>query len=563
MGAIGFFVLLLLFGCTDAQLPIQNTAAFYYNEPDGLNTLDPARMSYRAAIWVGTQLYNGLVELDTNGRIIPVLARSWAVDSTGTVWTFSLRTDVWFHPDSCFGEKQTRRVTAHDVKFSFERICNAQTASTGVWVFRDKILGAQEYFQKTQKGIVPTEGIKGITVLDDSTIQFTLVKPFAPFLVLLTMPYCFVVPKEAIEYYGEQFFRHPVGTGPFRFHRWREDVELVLYRNPLYFEFDSQGERLPYLDSIVITFSKDTKSEFLQFSQGKYDFLSTVDPVFAEQIFTAKGELKQEYKQRWRLYKVPAYSIEYYGILLDTSYPVASIHPLATSVELRKALNYAIDRESIVQYVLRGRGIPAHFGILPPGFPGFDSSIVGYRFNPDSARQFLQRAGFPDGEGLPPLVLQLGKSERTVAVAEAVQEQWRKFGIQVELRQVDFPQHLEMVRTGKVLFWRTSWIADYPDPENFLALFYSANFSPYGPNTTHFSNPRFDSLYIRALSSQLPSEERYQLYNMMEKIVIEKAPWIFLYYNVIQRLVQRGIRGFTVDGNDRLILKFVRKELPS
>ncbi len=560
MGLCVLGIFLLLGACREQTAVVVQQGGFFYNEPDGLNTLDPARMGYRAAIWVGTQLFNGLVELDTTGHIVPSLARSWTVDSTGTRWTFVLRSDVWFHEDPCFGERRTRRVVAADVKYSFERICDARTKSTGVWVLRDKIVGAAEFFTATAEGqMPPPEGISGIRVLNDSTVEIQLVRPFAPFLALLTMPYCFVVPHEAVEFYGERFFQHPVGTGPFRFGRWREDVELVLYRNERYFERDGQGNPLPYLDSIVVTFLKDTKTEFLLFQQGKLDFLSAIDPAFQPQLFDENGQFRQ-LPQQWRLYRVPAYSIEYYGILLDTHFAAARQLPLARSLALRKALNYAVDRQALVRYVLRGRGVPAHYGILPPGFPGFDSTVYGYRYQPDSVRRLLAAAGFPDGKGLPELILQLGKSERTMAVAEAVQEQWRKFGIRVRLQQVDFPQHLEMVRTGKLALWRTSWIADYPDPENFLALFYSPFFAPYGPNTTHFAHPTVDSLYEAALSPMLPPAQRFAIYHRMEKIVLAHAPWVFLYYNVIQRLVQPWVRGFFVDGSDRLLLKYVWKQ---
>ncbi len=552
--------LALALGACQSEAPEAiREGGFFYNEPDGLNTLDPARMGYRAAIWVGTQLFNGLVELDTTGAIVPSLARRWTVDSTGTRWTFVLRDDVWFHEDSCFGSRRTRRVVASDVKFSFERICDARTKSTGVWVLRDKIAGAAAFFEATAAGKETPKGISGIRVLNDSTVEIQLVKPFAPFLALLTMPYCFIVPREAVEFYGDRFFQHPVGTGPFRFGRWREDVELVLYRNDRYFERDGQGRQLPYLDSIVVTFLKDTKSEFLLFQQGKLDFLSAIDPAFQPQLFDENGHLRSEYRH-WQLYQAPAYSIEYYGFLLDTTFAAARRLPFAHSRALRQALNYAVDREALVRYVLRGKGIPAHFGILPPGFPGFDSTVQGYRYDPQRVRQLLAEAGFPDGKGLPEFTLQLGQSERTMAVAEAVQEQWRKFGIRVKLRQVDFPQHLEMVRTGKLAFWRTSWIADYPDPENFLALFYSPFFAPYGPNTTHFAHPVVDSLYERALSPLLSPQQRFQIYHQMEKIVLAEAPWVFLYYNVIQRLAQPWIRGFFVDGSDRLLLKYVWKQ---
>ena len=160
---------------------------FYYNEPDGLSTLDPATTSYKAAIWAGSQIFNGLVELDSSLNFVPCLAKSWEVDTAGLVWTFHIRTDISFHEDKCFGEQKTRRMNARDVKFSFERICDARVKSTGLWIFRNRLVGAEEFNKATSQN-QPMDGISGITVINDSTVQLRLEKPFAPLLSLLTMP---------------------------------------------------------------------------------------------------------------------------------------------------------------------------------------------------------------------------------------------------------------------------------------------------------------------------------------------------------------------------------------
>ncbi len=536
--------------------PSERTDTFCYNEPDGINSLDPATASYRSATWAGSQIFNGLVELDSSLSIVPCIARTWSVDPTGTEWTFTLRTDVWFHPDACFGTGGHRRVTASDVKYSIERICDARTKSTGLWAFRTKIDGADEFHRGTREGRTGT--IRGITVMNDSVVRFRLTKPFAPFLAVLTMPYGWIVPREAIQSYGADFGRHPVGTGPFMFERWAADIELSLKRNPQYFKTDASGRRLPYLETIRVSFLRDPKNEFLEFTRGHFDFVSSVDGSFASTIFEPNGKLRPPF-DRFRSYRAAAHTVEYYGILLDTSFPAARTVPLARSRLLRQALNYAIDRHRIVTYLLHGRGIPAQYGVLPPTMPGFSDSVRGYTYDPDKARRLLDSAGYPNGYGVPPLLLQLGNSERTASVAEAIQAQCREVGLTVNIRQVDFPQHLSMVRAGDLALWRTSWIGDYPDPENFLSLFITQNRSPNGPNTTRIGRADLDSLYARALSPSLAPAERYALYNRMERIIIEEAPWVFLYYDVLVRLTQPNVHGFTVDGSDRLVLERVFK----
>jgi len=549
---------LLVHSCVGHKpAPSESSTTFCYNEPDGLLSLDPAQASYRSALWTSSHLFNGLVELDSSLRIAPCIARSWSVDRTGIEWTFTIRNDVWFHPDPCFGQNETRRVNARDVKYSLERICDARTKSTGLWAFRTTILGADEFHQGTRAG--KSGSIKGIFVVNDTVLTITLTKPFAPFLAVLTMPYGSIVPRESIEAYGADYGRHPVGTGPFMFGNWNQDRELTLTRNPQYFKTDVVGQRLPYLETIRISFLRDPKNEFLEFARGQFDLVSNVDESFVPSVFEPNGQLRPPYNT-FRLLRKAANTVEYYGILMDTTLPMGRTSPLVRNRFLRQALNYAIDRHRIVTYLLGGRGQPALNGVLPPSMPGFSDSIQGYRYDPDRARQLLALAGYPNGKGLPTLLLQLGNSQRTASIAEAVQAQWKEIGVNVELRQVDFPQHLSMVRAGDLALWRTSWIGDYPDPENFLALFIHANIAPNGPNTTRIDRPDLDSLYAAALSPRLSFDERSALYRRMERIVVEEAPWIFLYYHIVLRVVNPKVKGLTLDGSDRLILEHVSKE---
>jgi len=548
----------LFAGCGGDNADLSRTDTFCYNEPDGIASLDPAVASYQAAVWANGHLFNGLVELDTALQVAPAIAKSWEVDDTGTEWTFHLRDDIWFHDDACFGDARTRRVTAEDVRYSIERVCDARTKSTGLWVFRNRIVGALEYHEATKTSAPGTRHMSGISVLDDTTLTIRLTQPFAPFLVVLTMPYGSVVPREAVDMYGADFGQHPVGSGPFAFDHWTQDVELVLKRHGRFHKIDEHGQRLPYLEAVRITFLRDVKNEFLEFTRGNYDVVSSIDPSFAPSVYEVNGSLKEPYT-KYNLHRAAAQSIEYYGIMLDTSFPAAKAVPLATRRQLRQALNYAIDRHRIVTYVLHGRGIPAQHGVLPPSMPGFSDDVEGYRYDPERALSLLDRAGFPNGRGCPPLLLQLGNNPRTASVAEAIQEQWREIGIHVELRQIDFPQHLAQVRQGALAMWRTSWIGDYPDPENFLSLFVTSNTAPNGPNTTHISNPELDRLYAEALFPKLTFTERAERYNQMERIIVTEAPWIFLYHDVLIRLTQPTVHGFHLDGSGRLLLERVTK----
>ncbi|MBL8005664.1 MAG: ABC transporter substrate-binding protein [Candidatus Kapabacteria bacterium] len=553
-----FILLCFFFSCTKQKSKRIDT--FYYNETEAIANLDPALISYRSAIWVGTQIFNGLVELDSSLQIKGCIAKSWDIDSTGKIWTFHLRTDVYFHSHPSFGHDSSRIVTAGDFKYSFERICNASTKSTGLWLYSSTIKDAKEFHLRTKK-ISTYDSISGIVVVNDSTLRLELIKPTASFLAMLTMPYCWVVPKEVVELEQQNFGMKPIGTGPFTLASWKPEIDMVLDRNTRYFKVDSSYKQLPYLNQVQISFVKDSKSEFLQFTRGEYDFIGSLDPVIAPTVVTTDGKSLREKYKNFTLFECGVHSVEYYGMLLDTSNPIVKNIPLSSSALVRHALNLAIDREKIVRFVLRGAAIPATNGILPPSMPGFSSDVKGYTYNLDSAQKLLALAGFPQGNGFPPITLQIGANERSASVAEVVQENWKQLGINVTIVQVTFPKHLSMIRNGELPLWRTSWIGDYPDPENFLALFASKNFSPKGPNTTHFYHQMVDSLMEIADSPLLPSSERYKLYNQIEEIVLKNAPWILLYYNKVQWLVQPNVRGMYLDGSNRLLLEKVSKSL--
>ncbi|MCS7000294.1 MAG: ABC transporter substrate-binding protein [Bacteroidota bacterium] len=544
---------LLVQGCGE-HAKLNEAETLRYNEPSGIASLDPAQASYQAAIWAGTQLFNGLVEFDSLLRPTPALAVRWSVDSTLRRWRFVLRKDVWFHEDPCFGSQRSRRCTAEDVRYSIERILDARTRSPGLWVFLDRLEGAREFHDATRRGDNPGH-CRGIRVLDDTTVEFVLSHPFAPFLSLLAMPYAWIVPREAVEYYGDRFGEHPVGTGPFRIGWWKQDRELVLLRNDRYWRRDENGGRLPYLRAVQISFIRDQRTEFAEFRRGHLDLLTSLDPAFAAVVLQLDGTLCPAYRGRFRLLTAPALSTEYYGILLDTTLAAGKTSVLAHSRLVRQALNYAIDRERIVRYVLRGTAVPAH-GVLPPAFRIEQTEC--YRYDPDRARRLLAEAGFPEGKGLPSLRLVLGTSVRSLSVAEVVQQQWAEIGVRVELQQVEFPRLLAMVRAGELALWRTSWVADYPDAENFLALFVSSNLAPNGPNTTRYRNDRADALYRSAIATGDTAVQRKR-YREMERIVVDDAPWVFLYHGRLVRLVHPFVEGMRLDPLDRLVLERVRK----
>lgn len=529
---------------------------FNYNEPQGIENLDPVMCSNYAAGWPLQQIMEGLLEYTEDMKLVPNIASSYNISEDGLVYTFIIRKGVFFHSDKCFTNGSNREVTASDFKYCFQRVCDPRTKTRGIWLFRDKVKGAEEYINSIKENKFTVNEITGIQAPNDSTLIITLTKPFAPFLSILTMPYAFVYPQEAVEYYKENFGYNPVGTGPFRFVKWEPERELELIRYENYWNREkiasnsaSNGNNL--IQGIKINFIKSSETAFLDFQQGKFDYYDP-SPEVLSQITDETGKLKSEYD--FNLIKQPWLNTVYLGVQLDKNVPGGKNNILSDNKKLRQSINYAIDREKIISYVLKFRGSSGVNGPIPPGMPGFNSNIKGYSYDIPKAKQLLSEAGYPEGKGLT-LKLTVSNDDTQKLIGESVQAQLRDLGIDVQL---DFMQASTMRSSqvgGELAFWRGNWGADYFDPENFMALFYSKNHSPIGPNYTHYTNKDADSLYELAMKLT-DFDTRAKLYNEMEQIVLEDSPWIILYYNQIIYLKNKRLKGMYIDGLNTIILKY-------
>jgi oligopeptide transport system substrate-binding protein len=525
-------------GWTGCKAPAsRNGQVFRYNQQEGIGTLDPAFAKNIAIIWATHQLYNTLVETDSALRLVPSLAARWTVSPDHRVYTFHLRTDVCFQDDACFAGGKGRPFTAADAVYSFQRLTDPATASSGAWIFNGRV-----------------DPATGFRAVDDSTFQLTLLRPFRPILGALSMAYCSIVPREAVTGYGKEFRRHPVGTGPFSMESWDEGQALILVRNRRYFERDSAGHPLPYLDAVKISFLDSKATEFLQFLQGGLDMVNDIDPSYKDEVLTRKGTLRPEWAGRIRLSKHPQLDIEYLGILVDPHSPLVEASPLRWK-KVRQAINMAIDRRKMLLYLRNSVGLPAESGFVPAGLPVFDSvNVRGYRYNPDSARKLLAQAGFNGDRPVP--TVRLVTIPTYADLASFVASQCQEVGIDVQVEVVQKSLLLEETAKSDVPFFRASWVADYPDAENFLSVFYSRNPAP--PNYTRFNNPAFDALYEQALTEDNDSLRKIQE-NAMDRIIIAEAPVVPLWYDEAIRLVQPSVTGLEPNGLNLLELRHVKK----
>ncbi len=536
------FLATLAFSCkrTDDN---GNRKAFKYNESSGISSLDPAFARDQAVIWAINQLYNGLVQLDDQLIVKPCIAKSWTISDEGKTYTFYLRSDVFFHENPKIMQANGRKVIAADFVYSFNRLLKTETASPASWIF--------QYVAKDS-----LSDNYSFHALNDTTLEIKLKTPYPPFLSLLSMQYCSVVQNEVVEHYGKDYRTHPVGTGPFMFKMWKEGVKLVMLKNPNYFEFEN-GKRLPFLDAVSVTFIIDKQSAFLEFVKGNLDFISGIDGSYKDELLTRSGTLNAKYCNKFQLLSCPYLNTEYLGFQMDSALNVNKANPLKNKL-IRQAINYGFDRVKMMRYLRNNIGYAGLYGMLPLGLPGFDSTqAIAYSYNPNLAKKLLKEAGYENGKDLAPISLHTTSSY--LDLCQYIQQELNELGFTLKI-EVNPPATLRnLIANQKVPFFRGSWIADYPDAENYLSLFYSKNFSPKGPNYTHFKDAQYDVLYEKAMK-EMNDSLRIVYYQQMNRILIEEAPVVVLYYDQVIRLVQNNIKNLNINPLNLLNLKKVVKE---
>ncbi|EPR72186.1 Dipeptide-binding ABC transporter, periplasmic substrate-binding component [Winogradskyella psychrotolerans RS-3] len=508
---------------------------FRYNEHKNIGSLDPAFSKDLADIWATHQLFNGLVQMDDQLNVMPCIAKNWAITDSAKTYTFTLRNDVFFHNHELFNsnlsssnQDSTRLVTASDFEYSFNRLRNKAIASPGSWVLNK---------------------VEGFSAINDSTFQIKLKQAFPAFLGLLTMKYCSVVPKEIVEYYGNDFRSHPIGTGPFKFKRWEENLKLVFRRNNNYFETDSINQQLPYLEAVAITFLPDKQSEFLQFAQGNIDFVSGLDGSYKDEILTTVGQLKSNYTADVNMIRGPYLNTEYLAFFMESE--VSTIQ----SSKLRKAINVGFDRNKMMMYLRNGIGIPANGGFIPKGLPGYDATI-GFNYDPELAKQLVSE--FKAETGIKNPEITLTTTSNYLSFCEFIQRELQKIGLLVTIDVIPPSSLKDAKANGQVDFFRASWIADYPDAENYLSLYYSKNFAPNGPNYTHFKSAEFDTMY-EAAYLETDYNKRIELYTKMDSLIIASAPIVPMFYDEVVRFTRKNVTGLGINATNLLELKSVKK----
>ncbi|MBL8015703.1 MAG: ABC transporter substrate-binding protein, partial [Ignavibacteria bacterium] len=538
---------------------IKGGGVFVSNETENIRSLDPVGINDVVSHHVAHQIYDLLVDLDTNLQLIPMLAKSWEISPDGLTYTFHLRNDVVFHDNPCFPGGKGRKMIAEDVRYSLNRVLDPRTGSLGFDFYKNYVVGAKEFNEEvtkaTSEGREPKiKDAAGYIAVDDTTFQIKLTKPFAPFIYYTCLGFAYVIPKEAVEKYGKDFFQNPVGTGPFVFEKWTPDLEINMKKNPNYWDRDAAGNQIPYLDGVKFRFIKDLSQQLLEFKNGNLDDSYRIPNELFKTIVNEDKTLTPEYS-KFIVQRKTSLSTQYYGFLITSK--------TFEDPKVRQAFNYAIDREKILKYVLQGSATdPAIHGMVPPVMPNYNAKkIKGYSFDLPKAKELMSQAGYPDGKGFPVVTLNINEGGgRNTQIAEAIQDMLKEIGVTVKLQLLQFAQHLDNIDAGRSDFYRLGWNADYPDPETFLNLFYGKNV-PANPkdvspiNSFRYKNAKFDELFEKAIATT-DIAERNRLYEVAEQIAVNDAVVLFIYYDEDWRLIQPYVRGYALDPMHRVNMRF-------
>jgi len=491
-------------GCTSSSGSSAPAAPYLrFADKDDIPTLDPAR-GYDTASWQMEELlFNTLVDYDNDGAVVPELASDWEISSDRLVYTFHLRHDARF--------TNGRALTAADVRYGIERVLRPETRSQGAEFFRG-VVGAEDC---GDTGCT----VAGITTPDPYTIQFAL-REFDPlFLHKLAMPFAAAVPSEEVDRWGEDFARHPVGSGPFMLQQWTSGERLLLVRNPNYFV-----PGVPRLDGVLRLVGVSDDLAWLKYASGQLD-VATIPPSEFPRVV-------HDPQYQPLLHHVTTMRTSYAGMNCE--------QPPFNDRRVRQAMNFAVNKDKLLR-LINNRGVVAK-GVLPPNMPGYNEHVRGYLFDPPRARQLLADAGFPTGFAT---TLWVRSDETMLRMAQAMQQDLADINVAVQIKAIAWGPFLQAVRTpGLVPFFVLGWEADFPDPSNFLEVLLHSKYIGSN-NDTNYRNPDVDRLLDEATHTVDPAA-RLKVLQAAELLVIDDAPWVFLYHPVSYEIVSPRVRDFTL-----------------
>ncbi|MCE2742635.1 MAG: ABC transporter substrate-binding protein [Fluviicola sp.] len=492
------------------------------------------------------QMYEPLFKIDlTSLKATPLIAESFEMNGNASVYTIKIRKGVKFHEDDCFSDG-SRELTAEDVKFSLDLACSGLHSNQVSYLLTNYIKGAKSFMEATKNGI-NGKSVSGIKVVDANTVKIELNQPFIGLEKILSHTGLSIVPKEAFEKYGEEISKHPVGTGPFML-EIANDQQIILNRNPNYWRKDNFGNQLPFLDKISLTYSKNKRSELMAFRKKAIDVVMEI-PV--EEIENILGSLQDAQKGLNVKHKIEN----------ESSMSMAYIAFACQSKEfkdenVRKAFNLAVDRQEIVNTNLEGEGYPALNGFVPPMDIYPNNKVTGHSYNVELAKELLAKAGYPNGKNFPALSIYVNTKEGSKShrmVQGVVSALNKNLNLHLKIKLCTIKERDKAIASGQAKIWRGGWIADYPDPETFLSIFYGGNIhgADYLLNGFQFKNQEYDKLYEQALREVNP-QKRNELMVKCDQLIIDRCPVMPILTGDFILMVNARIRDFKTNSMEAI-----------
>lgn len=542
-------------GCSDDSVNVEDLKAiggaryggeFRFMSSEKIEALFPLQATTLYTQRITSQIFDPILRLDASGsKVIPSVAESFSISPDGKSYTLSIRKGVYFHPDECL-DGEGRELTADDVKFTLDMACSGLKINEIGFMLHDRVVGAAAYNDAT-KTQLKAGGVSGIKVLSKYKLRIDLVEAFAGFDKLLTYSGFGVFPKEAYDLYKNDIKNHPVGTGPFML----EDFSgkgLTLRRNPNYWAKDQFGNQLPFLAEIELSYTKNKRSELIAFRERKIDLVLEIPTEEVDNILGSLQEAQEGKTVKHKVDSKQSFSVTFLGM--------SQRNPAFKDVRVRQAINHAINRVNLVNHTLLGEGYPVLNGFIPNTefFPA--NRVKGPDYNVAKAKALLAQAGFPNGNGFPIMTIYVSgnKDAANHLLAKGIAQQLKEnLGISVFVELIDFEKRNQYVKSGKASMWVSGWIADYPDGESFLSIFYGK----YAPMNSEFMNPfkyrsqKFDDLYDRMNKEQDP-DKRTNIMVECDQQIVDDAVVIPLTNDDFITMINSRVRNFKTNSLENL-----------
>lgn len=511
---------------------------FAYNQPQEIKTLFPPKVYFQAEVATMKHVFETLIKMNPDLSLRPWLAESWEISNDLKTYTFKIRRGVNFQDSEIFENGKGREMNAQDVKFCLDRICENFEGNSSSHYFMGVIKGSEEYFEASSQGELPKKGVSGIRVIDDFTLEIELDHPYKDFIAVLSTIATSVYAPEGTKYFSSSLDYNMIGTGPFKISKFTDGVVVILEKNHNYWKKSESGESLPYLDGVKISIDQDVSREWNAIEKGIIQLV----PDFAGK----SGLLNRMVSNSdFVIHTQPLMGTEFLAFLIPDT--------ITKNKNLRRALQYGIDRQFIIDSIMGGIGIPAYAGVVPPIFEDYNSSEkIMLNLNPSKGFAQLDIAGYAKG-AMPELTLSSSNDEDDIQIASAVKQMFRKnLNLEISTKFYSKDEFYKKIETGQTNFFMDYYFGDYPSPENFLhTLFYgkyvSEDFSVSPGNNFYRYKNRFFDLCIDSARFAPSESVRNKCYQRAEHQLISDAVVIPLFYHELQYAVNKRIENFEMD----------------